>query len=487
MNQPTIVQTAHVEGAGSGTTVAVTLSGVTQANGIIGSVTCADNVTVSNVKDQTPTTAQIGIARDGTNLGQQMVLYGLSNSPSGSRTLTATFSGTATSNRGIGAAEASGLASPIVFAGTAGNDSGAGTATSFDSTTVVVPSAIGAMILAWAEGGSNLPAVAGGFISLFGETTNNCTLAYLVQGAAIPVSPSFTLGVADQWNVVIAALAPAPAAGPALRPLRVGKGLRAPIGSAQPSAPPSSTATYTLAAAPGTYAVTGDAALTPVAVFIGGASGTYALTGAAAKLTLGHPLTASPGSYAVTGAAAKLPIGRKLGLSVGSYVIAGQSATLRVGWKLGVTAGSYVLTGDPALLTASSGPAQYTLVATAASYSLTGAAAKLPTARKLGIAAGSYAATGDSLLLRLAWHLESGAGAFAITGDAASLTTASNVFRVPAQQQHVSRTAPAQTDALDAGPGTSAVAAGATAHAVTAPASQGTVSGDNSSTVTRTP
>lgn len=274
------------------------------------------------------------------------------------------------------------------------------------------------------------------------------------------------------------ALTPAAIVSPlsAGRPLRLGPGRRAPIGTAQPSAPPATTASYVLAAAAGSYSVTGNTTALQVGRFVGLSPGSYAIAGAAASLTLGHPLAAAPGTYAITGQATKLPTGRKLGLAAGAYSVTGQSAILRVGWKLGPAAGAYVLNGDAANLTASTGAAHFTLAAGVGSYSITGVSAKLPSARKLALTAGVYAETGSPALPRLAWHLGPGAGTFTLTGDPAGLTTASNIYRIPAEQQHATSGVGADVAMLDAGRGS-----------ITdiAPHSDATIPGANTSTATR--
>lgn len=206
---------AHAESAAAGTTIAVTLTGVVATDALVGMVTW-DNVggiTLSTVKDQVPTSAAIDIQRPDVSITQSLALWSLPNSPGGSRTITATYSGTgATGSRGIQVLELSGATTGPMLTGTpVGNDSGVGTATAFDGSISTTPAVDGAFVLACGEGGSaSVPTPAGGFALGQQDTTVNLVVtAYLVQGVAAPVSPSFTLSPADRWNVVIAAYAPA--------------------------------------------------------------------------------------------------------------------------------------------------------------------------------------------------------------------------------------------------------------------------------------
>lgn len=267
----------HAEAAGSGGTIAVTLGGVVATDAIVGSVTVEDTVTISSVKDQTPTSAALDKLHDDTVGTQWLGLWSLPNSPSGSRTLTATFSASA-AFRGIQALELSGAATTALLTGTpAANDSGAGTATAFDSSISTTPGVAGAFVLQVGEGGSHQPTVAGGFTAGLQDAVNLVSTGYLVQGAAAAVSPSFTLSVADSWSVVIAAYKPA------------------------------GSVANTLAAAPGSYAITGDAASIAVQRSpLLAAPGAYAVTGDATKFVAAHVLAAAPGFYVLSGFAALL-------------------------------------------------------------------------------------------------------------------------------------------------------------------------------------
>lgn len=171
-----------------------------------------------------------------------------------------------------------------------------------------------------------------------------------------------------------------------------GDGTRLPIGHPYKSAAPTTGGggtAYTLTAAAGSYAISGQATLR--------------------KLSM----AANVGTYAITGQ----PTLRKLSMAAatGSYAITGQ-ATLR---KLSMAAstGSYALTGLPATLTyLPVGSTAYTLVADAGSYTITGQS----TARKLTMSAatGAYALTGVATARKLS--MGAGVGTYAISGQAAS-------------------------------------------------------------------
>lgn len=233
---------AHVDALGAGTTIAVTLpNNVLQGNAVVGEATndSTGGINVASVKDQASTSAALDIQHNAATLTQNLVLWSFPNSPGGSRTFTATFSAS-TSSRGIQAFELSGAVETVLLVGTpAGNDSGAGTATSFDPTINTQPGISGAFVLSAAEGGTHQPSPAGAWTQLLQDTNNTVTTAYLISNTPSDVlSPSFTMSVADVWSVVIAAYMPAPQPAPRLQALRLGPGRRAPLGTAQPASLP---------------------------------------------------------------------------------------------------------------------------------------------------------------------------------------------------------------------------------------------------------
>lgn len=81
------------------------------------------------------------------------------------------------------------------------------------------------------------------------------------------------------------------------------------------------------------------------------AAGSYALSGQAANLLKGRVLVCAAGSYALSGQAAILQKNSVLVAAAGSYTFSGQAANLLKGSALVASAGSYTFTGQAATLT----------------------------------------------------------------------------------------------------------------------------------------
>lgn len=133
----------------------------------------------------------------------------------------------------------------------------------------------------------------------------------------------------------------------------------------------------------------------------------------------GYSITAAQGSYALTGQAAGVRTARKLVAAQGSYALTGQVAGLKRGYRLAAAAGAYALSGQAAVLRAAR-----RLVAAAGSYALSGQAVTLTytLARSLVAAAGSYALTGQAVVLRLARKLVVAVGTYNLSGIAVGLS-----------------------------------------------------------------
>lgn len=165
--------------------------------------------------------------------------------------------------------------------------------------------------------------------------------------------------------------------------------------------------------------------------------GSYALTGTAAGLKVTHRLVADAGSYAVTGTDANLTKQTSLSLlgvfsaslipalwwdrTLSPYAwFAIEAATTPAApgsYTLTADPGSYALTGTAAGLTASR-----ILGAGAGSYTLTGVNATISRVLALGAGAGSYALTGTDVGFRRALRLVAGSGSYALTGTDATLS-----------------------------------------------------------------
>lgn len=131
---------------------------------------------------------------------------------------------------------------------------------------------------------------------------------------------------------------------------------------------------YTLAANPGSYLISGVATGLAAARKLSATAGSYAVTGAAAGLTAQRKLGAVAGVYVITGAAAGLTATRKLSLAPGSYTITGFAAQVGAQRKLNANAGSYFVTGAAASTTTIR---HYVLQADPGSYFIQGAGTNL--------------------------------------------------------------------------------------------------------------
>ena len=182
------------------------------------------------------------------------------------------------------------------------------------------------------------------------------------------------------------------------------------------------------AAAAGSYSVTGTAAGVKRGRKTGAGAGSYSVTGTAAGVKRGRKTGAGAGSYSVTGTAAGVKRGRKTGAGAGSYSVTGTAATLRKGWVIGAGAGSYAIAGTAATL--SKGSAKV-LGADPGSYAITGTAAGIRAGRKIAAGVGAYAVTGTAATLRRGLAVPAGAGSYSVTGTSATLAK-SNALRVTA-------------------------------------------------------
>lgn len=161
-----------------------------------------------------------------------------------------------------------------------------------------------------------------------------------------------------------------------------------------------------------------------------GATGSFSVTSAAANKSAlaamafyepaslnNYSLTAAAGSFALSGQAASLKAGRSVTAAAGSFSLSGQSATLKAGRVLVSAAGSFTLSGQPATLYRA-----ITLTAGAGSFTLSGQAASFGLTRTLSAGAGSYSLSGQAAAFAVTRVLSAGTGAFTLTGKAATLT-----------------------------------------------------------------
>ena len=114
---------------------------------------------------------------------------------------------------------------------------------------------------------------------------------------------------------------------------------------------------YTLAAASGSYALTGSAATLKATRLLPAASGAYALSGSAANLSRGFTMAAASGAYALTGSDAGLRATRTMAAASGAYALTGSDAALLSARRLAAESGAYSLDGANAALTLGGSPA----------------------------------------------------------------------------------------------------------------------------------
>jgi len=153
------------------------------------------------------------------------------------------------------------------------------------------------------------------------------------------------------------------------------------------------------------------------------AAGSFALTGQSAALLASRKLTAAQGTFSLSGQAASLKASRRLTAAQGSFSLAGQSASLLASRRLTASQGSFSLSGQPANL-AYSGSGSKTLVAACGTFALAGQAASLKATRLLSAACGSFTLAGQPAGLHRGRTLAAGCGSFSLSGQAAILRAA---------------------------------------------------------------
>lgn len=174
--------------------------------------------------------------------------------------------------------------------------------------------------------------------------------------------------------------------------------------------------TYTLTAAQGAYAWTGEAMAPKFGRKLSAAQGAYVMTGEAMAPKFGRKLTAVFGAYVFTGKSVAFVHGYRLPAAQGAYVVTGEPVGLRAARKLSAAQGAYAWTGAAAGLLKG-----HTLTASFGSYAFTGQAANLLAARKLSAAQGSYTVTGQAAGFVHGYRIIAAQGAYAWTGEAANL------------------------------------------------------------------
>lgn len=207
------------------------------------------------------------------------------------------------------------------------------------------------------------------------------------------------------------------------------------------------TATLNVAAASGSFAMTGTAAtltFTEGTTTLDAASGSIAVTGTAAGFLYSRIMPASPGSVAIFGTAAGVLYSRILPTSFGSVAVAGTAATLTynrgsitlsagsndiyilgpVGGKtlkkslslVPASEGSFAVTGTAAGFIRS-----HVLAASSVAYTVNGTATTFLYSRVFTTAPGSYIVTGTAVDFVAGIGIAATTGSFAVNGTAAGL------------------------------------------------------------------
>jgi hypothetical protein len=187
-----------------------------------------------------------------------------------------------------------------------------------------------------------------------------------------------------------------------------------------------------IAADTGSFAVTGnDATLSRVSArTLGADAGSFAVTGQDAGLLRGRRLGCDSGSFALGGVDAGLLQSHRLAADAGSFTLGGLDTALRAARRLVCEAGSFAVSGNDAALIKTSAR---TLLAEAGSFTVAGQDTALIGARRLVADASSFAVTGnDATLTRTAGRtLAADAGSFAVTGSDAALRFARRLLCEP--------------------------------------------------------
>lgn len=196
---------------------------------------------------------------------------------------------------------------------------------------------------------------------------------------------------------------------------------------------------YTMAAATGTFAETGQAAGLRTAHKLPVSVATFTETGTATGLRIARKIPAAVSAFTLTGQATGLRATRTIPTSVGVFIETGQATGLRRGYQMAAALASFSLTGTAAplrtvrTLGASVGAFTLTGIAPAlraerrtaaavASFTLTGSATGLTVIRRLSVTAGVYVLSGQATGLKAARQLAGGTGVYVLTGNAATLT-----------------------------------------------------------------
>lgn len=145
------------------------------------------------------------------------------------------------------------------------------------------------------------------------------------------------------------------------------------------------------------------------------ASGSYTLTGTSTTLIHGYPITAVSGVYTLTGTAATLRTDYRLSAVSGSYTLTGTAASLEGGFLVAANSGVYLINGTAANLNKG-----FALAVDSGAYTVIGTASSLLATRLLTAVSGAYLLTGTVAALEADRVLFAGVGVYLLTGTAAA-------------------------------------------------------------------
>lgn len=167
---------------------------------------------------------------------------------------------------------------------------------------------------------------------------------------------------------------------------------------------------YPMAAAAGTFTVTGNATGLSAQRKLTAAAGTFSLVGQSAGLFVGLRLTAASGPFALAGVAVSLFVNRKWPVGSGTFTLGGVAAALRAGRRLTAGPGAFGLGG------VSAGLLVARRLSAAAGAFVSEGSAEFRVLRVLPAERGAFAAEDGGTALRMARLLVAAPGAFALTG-----------------------------------------------------------------------
>lgn len=189
------------------------------------------------------------------------------------------------------------------------------------------------------------------------------------------------------------------------------------------STPP---ATYSLSAASGAFALTGNAATLKVARNLSAANGAFVLAGSAATIKRALGLGASSASFALSGHAASFGTAYGASLSQGAFALSGHAAQLAITRVLSLAAGSFALVGSSATERVARG-----LVASSGSFALSGDSASMAIGHALAGATGSFALGGSAAAIKVSRGLTAATGSFGLTGSPAAMEAGAELSVLP--------------------------------------------------------